>query len=58
VFANIFPIPIDLEMVYKFKKVKQGSSATVLKPRSEKDCLQCRTMSESLSIWQIALVCA
>jgi hypothetical protein len=27
VFANNFPIQIDLEVVYKFKKVKQGISA-------------------------------
>jgi hypothetical protein len=26
VFSNIFPIQIDLEVVYKVKKVKQGTS--------------------------------
>jgi hypothetical protein len=27
VFANIFPIEIDLEVVHKLQKVKQGASA-------------------------------
>jgi hypothetical protein len=26
VFANIFPVQIDLEMVHKLKEVKQGTS--------------------------------
>jgi len=28
VFANIFPIQIDLEVVHKLKKVEQDTSAT------------------------------
>jgi hypothetical protein len=28
VFANIYPIQIDLEVVYKLQKAKQGTSAT------------------------------
>jgi hypothetical protein len=27
-FANNFPIQIDLEVVYRLKKIKQGPSAT------------------------------
>jgi hypothetical protein len=36
VFSNIIPIQIDFEVVYKLKKVKQGTSAARAETKERK----------------------